>query len=299
MSATPRKLVVMLADVSGSSALFERLGDTEAMHAVERCLKRMNRSIEGYDGKTIQIVGDELLAVFKTAEEACQAAIDMQQRIADLPPVSGLKLSIRIGLHSGDIVDDGTQLKGDALETAARIAGLARRKEILCSSVVAAQLPAPGPVCVTPVSDLGTVSENGQSIDLFQVQWVDYEVSVYPHSTFGESTVAAAGGRLCLKFRGKTFLLDDKTPALTIGRDLANTLVIDDRKASRQHARIELRPDGFHLVDTSTNGTFLTCSGRPELAIRRKDMRLDGMGYFCVGGPSNDPLIARIDFEPA
>lgn len=89
MSAQQRKLIVMFADVSGSTALFERLGDKEAMHAVERCLKRMKRSIDGYKGKTIQIVGDELLAAFEQPEDACQAAIDMQQRIADLPPFPG------------------------------------------------------------------------------------------------------------------------------------------------------------------------------------------------------------------
>jgi len=298
MSATPRKLVVLFADVSGSSALFERLGDTEAMHAVERCLKRMSRSIEGYEGRTVQIVGDELLAVFNSADEACQAAIDMQQRIADLPPVSGLKLSIRIGLHSGEIIDEGSKLKGDAVETAARIAGLARRKEILCSSVLANDLPSQGPISLTPIPELGTVNELGNSLSLHQVQWVDYEVSVYPHSTFGDAEVGGKG-RLNLKFRGKTFLLDDKSPVLTIGRDLNNNLVIDDRKASRQHARIELRTDGFHLVDTSTNGTFLSYNGRPEIGVRRKDMRLEGKGYICFGGSSSDPLIARLEFEPA
>src|SRR5574343_53067 len=111
MSATQRKLTVMFADVSGSTALFEKLGDREAMHAVERCLKRMKRSIDGYKGKTVQIVGDELLASFETAEDACQAAIDMQQRIADLPPVSGLKLTIRIGLHSGVVTESEGKLQ--------------------------------------------------------------------------------------------------------------------------------------------------------------------------------------------
>ncbi|WP_412478361.1 FHA domain-containing protein [Azonexus sp. IMCC34839] len=298
MSATPRKLVVMFADVSGSSALFERLGDTEAMHAVERCLKRMSRSIDGYEGRTVQIVGDELLAVFNTADEACQAAIDMQQRIADLPPVSGLKLSIRIGLHCGEVIDEGNKLKGDAVETAARIAGLARRKEILCSSVLASEIPSHGPISLTPISELGTVNEQGKALTLNQVQWVDHDVSVYPHSTFGDASLGGRG-RLSLKFRGKTFVLDDKSAALTIGRDLSNNLVIDDRKASRQHARIESRPDGFHLVDTSTNGTFLSYNGRPEMAVRRKDMRLEGKGYICFGGSSSDPLIARLEFEPA
>src|SRR5574343_1476822 len=141
MSSTQRKLIVMFADVSGSTALFERLGDKEAMHAVERCLKRMTRSLDGYKGKTVQIVGDELLAAFDNAEEACQAAIDMQQRIADLPPVSGLKLTIRIGLHSGVVVESAEKLSGPAVSTAARIAGISRRDQILCSSELVKDLP--------------------------------------------------------------------------------------------------------------------------------------------------------------
>src|SRR5574343_361274 len=112
MSATQRKLTVLFADVSGSTALFERLGDREAMHAVERCLKRMKRSIDGYKGETVQIVGDELLAAFESAEAACQAAIDMQQRISDLPPVSGLRLTIRIGIQGGEIHRHGNELSG-------------------------------------------------------------------------------------------------------------------------------------------------------------------------------------------
>ena len=56
MTSAQRRMIVMFADVSGSAGLFERLGDTEAMHAVERCLKRMKRSIDGYRGRTLQIV---------------------------------------------------------------------------------------------------------------------------------------------------------------------------------------------------------------------------------------------------
>ena len=149
MSATQRRLTVMFADVSGSTALFEKLGDREAMHAVERCLKRMNRSIDGYKGKTIQIVGDELLASFENAEEACQAAIDMQQRIADLPPVSGLKLTIRIGLHSGVVAVSEGKLGGPAVATAARIAGIRDRLTMLGVLVAASALCAVGGVILS------------------------------------------------------------------------------------------------------------------------------------------------------
>jgi len=298
MSTTQRKLIVMFADVSGSTALFERLGDKEAMHAVERCLKRMKRSIDGYKGKTIQIVGDELLGAFESAEDACQAAIDMQQRIADLPPVSGLKLTIRIGLHCGEVADDGKKLTGLAISTAARIAGIARRNQILCSSLLVEALTEPSFISTDPVPDLGTVPEDGAALALFQINWPSYQAGsvISAHSTFGPSRTTPAE-RLCVRHRGKAFLLDDKTPVLTIGRDLGCKLIIDDRKASRQHARVEWRGDGFYLVDTSTNGCFVTLSGRQEVMIRRHEIQLESRGQICFGNSGNDPLAEIAEFE--
>lgn len=291
-----RKLTVMFADVSGSTALFEKLGDREAMHAVERCLKRMKRSIDGYKGRTIQIVGDELLAAFDSAEEACQAAIDMQQRIADLPPVSGLKLTIRIGLHTGVVMENADKLSGPAVTTAARIAGIARRDQILCSSELVKVLPQPGVITADAMPKLGTVAENGTDLELYQIHWPSYQGGSYPTSTFGPNSHLPVE-RLCIRFRGKAFLVDEKTPVLTIGRDLACKLAIDDRKASRQHARVERRNDGFYLVDTSTNGTFVTLAGRQEVMVRRNEMALDGKGKIAFGASANDPQSDLADFE--
>lgn len=296
MSSVPSPQVLMMADVSGSAALFERLGDTEALHAVDRCLKRMSRSIEGYQGKTIQIVGDELVAAFGTAEDACLAAIDMQQRIADLPPVSGLKLCIRIGLHSGEVAEVEGKLSGIAVNTTARIAGLARRKEILCSSTLLDQLMPHTLVHSAPITDLANIEEEGKPLALHRIHWLDHDVSIYPHSTFG-SAKSQPAAKLELRFRDKTFQVDPVDSVLTIGRDLGNKLVIEDRKASRLHARIEHRPDGFHLIDTSTNGTFISSPGRPEFAIRKKDIRLEGRGQLGFGGSIRDPEINQIEFE--
>jgi adenylate cyclase len=297
MTAVQRKMIVMFADVSGSAGLFERLGDTEAMHAVERCLKRMKRSIDGYRGRTIQIVGDELLAVFETAEEACLAAIDMQQRISDLPPVSGLKLTIRIGLHSGMVSEDGDKLKGDVVTNAARIAGIARRDQILCSSVVAAELPESTVISVRPIPELGSIPENGDSLPLFHIHWTANEMGGYSHSTFGPQSTPPASDRLCVRYRGKDFLLDSNTPVLTLGRDLGNKVIIEDRKASRQHARIEKRSDGYYLVDVSTNGCFVTIGKRPEKLIRRQDIQLKGSGRICFGSSGNDASADGAEFE--
>jgi hypothetical protein len=222
----------------------------------------------------------------------------MQQRIADLPPVSGLKLTIRIGLHVGTVTDDGEKLSGPAITTAARIAGLARRDQILCSSLMVDELPQPSVITADPMPKLGTVPEEGQELPLFQIHWPSYQgAGSMPHSTFGSNHVSSPQERLCVRYRGKAFLLDDKTPVLTIGRDLSNKLVVDDRKASRQHARVERRGDGYYLVDTSTNGTFIVLSGRQEVMIRRHELQLDGKGRISFGNSGNDPLVDIAEFE--
>jgi len=292
MTATQRKLVVMFADVSGSAGLFERLGDTEAMYAVERCLKRMNRAIDGYRGRTVQVVGDELLATFESAEDACQAAIDMQQRIADLPPVSGLKLTIRIGLHAGSVIEEDGKLTGDVVSNAARIAGIARRDQILGSSTLVAALPSQGVISVRPVPELGAVPENGADLTLFRIHWPGHEI----HSGQGPSGILPVD-RLCVRYHGKAFLLDAKTPLLTLGRDLACKLIIEDRKASRRHARIEKREHDYYLVDTSTNGSFVSRSGQQEVMVRRHEILLEGKGRICFGSSGNDPTADCADFE--
>ncbi|MDP3538264.1 MAG: adenylate/guanylate cyclase domain-containing protein [Azonexus sp.] len=297
MTAKQVKLVVMYADVSGSAGLFERLGDTEAMHAVERCLKRMKRSIDGYRGRTVKIVGDELLAAFETAEDACQAAIDMQQRIADLPPVSGLKLTIRIGLHAGMVTEEDDKLSGEVVTNAARIAGIARRDQILGSSVLATDLADHVSISLRPMPELGNLPEDGRTLDLFLIHWAAHEVlGASSHSAFGTPSTTPAD-RLCVRYHGKAFLLDDKTPVLTLGRDLGNKLVIEDRKASRQHARIERRADGYYLVDTSTNGCFTKLAGRREVMVRRNELLLEGSGRICFGSSGNDASSDSADFE--
>lgn len=283
----------MFADVSGSARLFERLGDTEAMHAVERCLKRMTRSIEGYRGRTVQVVGDELLAAFESAEDACQASIDMQQRIADLPPVSGLKLTIRIGLHAGVVTAEADgQLSGEIINSTARIVGTARRDQILGSSHLIKELPAQGTTSFRPMPELGTIAQNGEQLGLFLIDWAPNMV-IGSHSSFSVTPTE----RLCVRYRGKAHLLDAKTPVLTLGRDLGNKLQIEDRKASRLHARIEKRQDGYYLIDTSTNGSFVRLAGKQEMLIRRQEVLLEGSGTISFGTSGNDPAADSASFE--
>ena len=77
---------------------------------------------------------------------------------------------------------------------------------------------------------------------------------------------------------------------LTFGRDPASDFVIADKKASRQHARIERRRDKYVLVDISSNGTFVTFRGQEEFALRREEVILRVHGSISFGhGYADDP----------
>jgi len=66
-------------------------------------------------------------------------------------------------------------------------------------------------------------------------------------------------------------------------------IVIADRKASREHARIERRRDKFVLVDVSSNGTFVTFQGEAEMAVKREEVLLRGADRSARDPYSADP----------
>ena len=300
MSDSQRRMILMFADVSDSARLFERLGDTEASYAVERCLKRMERAIAGYGGRTINVSSDGLLAVFESAEKACHAAVDMQSRVSKLPPVSGLKLTIRIGLHVGNLNADEETVAGSTVEMAGRIAGKARIDQILASSLLIDELPRQTLILTRAMPDLGSIEEGGASFGLAEVDWLNHEDHQRKYGVTFDATPSqflADINRLCIRYHGNAYLLDEKSPFLTLGRDPSSKLQIADRKASRAHGRIERRNNCYFYVDSSTNGSYVISGDQGEIMVRRKEIELKGNGRISFGASMSDPKADFVDFE--
>ena len=292
---------VLFAEVSGSARLHAKLGESEALRAVDRCLKRIERVVEGFRGRVVKNAGDQVMAVFERVDDAFHAAIEMQQRIADLPPVSGIKLAIRVGFQHGAVIAAGAELSGESVQAAARLAALAKSGQVLINSQTQALLP---PLLQRstrnpdPVSDSVSATGEAKTPMVFEVLWQDADVlSLKAGRAPTIAVQASVRTSIRITYASQTIILDASRPALTMGRDADCDLLVHDRRASRQHARITLHGEAFILNDQSTNGTFITFADTPTHFLHRESVTLHGKGILCFAASGDSPEADYATFE--
>ena len=124
--------VILFADIVESTALTERLGDS-AFREKARELDTSLRAIIGEcSGTPVEgkLVGDGVLAVFTSARQAIECAL----RCNGAGESVGLQL--HLGVHAGDVIREGNNVYGGAVNIAARIAGASAPGEVLVSDTV-------------------------------------------------------------------------------------------------------------------------------------------------------------------
>src|SRR6185436_17114567 len=131
MAEKASEAAVLFADVSGSTKLYETAGDQVAHAAIEKCVNLMRDKTVQAKGRVIKTIGDEVMSAFSSADEAADAAIEMQSGIAELPPVGTTTLGIRIGFNFGPVVQRDGDVFGDAVNLAARLAAVATKGQII------------------------------------------------------------------------------------------------------------------------------------------------------------------------
>jgi class 3 adenylate cyclase len=268
---------VLFADVSGSTRLYESLGDERALAAIGRCLAVVRGACESHGGRVVKTIGDEVMSVFPTADDAAQAAADMQSLITAEPPIETQRLTLRVGFHFGPALETDGDVFGDSVNTAARLVGVAHGTQVITS---AATVSALSPWLRARTREVTAVTVKGKLRDLavFELVWQDSD-----DLTTLATRVFAPAAKLRIQHGERQFMLGEGKAVVTLGRDQQNDVVIADRMASRMHAHIERRRDRFVLVDHSSNGTFLTIAGEPEIPLRREEFILRGAGRISFG----------------
>lgn len=295
-----KPLCVLFADVSGSTQLYEQLGDKQAALVIGNCIKHMDSATRLHEGTTVQIIGDEILAIFPTPDQGLQAATDMMHRVVMEQTVAGKRLALRIGLHHGPVLlqnnylfSDQPDIFGDTVNTAARIVALAKPHQILCSADAAKLLPSHWHIATRNL-DAFSLKGKSEDIQICEIVWEKQE-----DSTVIRLPTAASQGRLILHYQNREAVMDGGAREISLGRDPeGNDIIIDDRRVSRQHAKIERRRDKFVLIDKSTNGSFVIIEGYSEIAVRREEFILYGRGYINLGhAHDHTDMASTLSFE--
>lgn len=296
MEKKPAELAVLFADVAGSTRLYEKLGNAKALECVGLLINIMRESALSHGGRVVKTIGDEVMCVFPTAAAATESAADMQTRVEMQEPVAGQRLQVRIGVQFGPVLEEGQDVFGDCVNVASRMVRLAKPGQIIAAGECVAPLSA-ARQALTRALDKLPVKGRQQEVDVYEILWQQSEELTY---MAGRSPTSPKQPKvqMRLKYNGKEVTLGPDRELIKLGRDHSSDLVLADRKASREHARIERRRDKFVLVDVSSNGTFVTLQGGPEMVVKREEVVLHGSGTISFGHSySSDPAEAAVVFD--
>jgi adenylate cyclase len=150
--ADRRQVTVLFADLSGFTALAERLDPEDVRAFQNRLFETMAGAIKRYDGFVEKFVGDAVLAVFGAPvaheddpERACEAALEMLDRSGALSSEwerrLGQPVLLHVGIHTGPVVAGhlggaagaAYAVTGDTVNTTARLLSAAEAGSILIS----------------------------------------------------------------------------------------------------------------------------------------------------------------------
>ena len=138
-------VTILFSDVEGSTDLRTERGDTVAHRILRSHEDVVRRCVGAHGGREIKALGDGFMVAFASVRKALACAVSIQQDLEERNKESPEdKVRVRIGINTGEVVIEGDDMYGQAVNAAARIASRAKGGEILVSEIVR-QLAGSGP----------------------------------------------------------------------------------------------------------------------------------------------------------
>ncbi|HET6774872.1 MAG TPA: adenylate/guanylate cyclase domain-containing protein [Acidimicrobiales bacterium] len=129
-------LTMMVTDIAESTSFAERLGDRRWIEVLAEHNVLVREQVARHGGTEVKSQGDGFLVVFPSARRAIMAAVDVQRALAsyrdDHPDTP---IEVRVGLHTGEIVDVDGDVFGQNVVVAVRITDHAEPSEIVVSGL--------------------------------------------------------------------------------------------------------------------------------------------------------------------
>jgi pimeloyl-ACP methyl ester carboxylesterase len=121
---------VMFTDIAGSTEMAAAVGDRRWRETVERHNDIVRRALDRYRGREVDTAGDGFFATFDGPARAVRCAGSIRDAVVDLG------LAVRIGLHTGEVENAGTEVRGLAVNIGSRAMATAAAGEIVATGTV-------------------------------------------------------------------------------------------------------------------------------------------------------------------
>src|SRR5205823_9910516 len=158
----------------------------------------LSQAAESTGGRVLKTMGDEVMVLFPTPDAAASAASEMHAAVDTLPPVNGTKLGVRIGFHSGPVIQRDNDVFGDTVNLAARLVEQAQKGQIVTSHETVQQL-SPGLRAFSRRLYSSTVKGRADRGELCEIEWRPLSDSAAGSGPRPEAR--SAGAALRLKYR--------------------------------------------------------------------------------------------------
>lgn len=136
MPASSGTVTIMFSDICDYSGITERLGDAGAHHLLRQHNELLRAAIVRHGGREVKSNGDGFMVAFPSVGQALRCAGEFQRGLAKRNDTSdGESIRVHIGVHAGDVVEDGGDFLGNTVIVASRLADAAAPSEILVSAV--------------------------------------------------------------------------------------------------------------------------------------------------------------------
>ena len=295
---------VLFADLRGSTALFETLGNAEATSVVTHCVSALGGAVSSYEGHVVKTLGDGLMAVFDDSLPAVQAAMLMHEvlegmvsRGSERGASSGLRaLRLQVGLARGEVVEIRSDCFGDAVNVAARLLDHAGDNETLLTVEVLQGLPLELRSRFRSLDRL-VLRGRAEPVQVHVLGGRRGAASEMAATQFGDVGSVAEPDGLRLMWAGQQRVFASQQTPVVLGRSPQATFCVDDGRVSRSHARVDWHSGSFQITDLSYNGTYVRFNDGEIVSLRRGSCTLHGSGEIGLGGTPSDPGSACVSFD--
>lgn len=138
-----RSVTLLFTDLSGSTAMYEELGDAEAFALVRDHFALLRAAVEGERGVVVKTIGDAIMASFHEPLDAARAALELRARFEAWAGGRALRvpLGLKVGVHTGPALavhsdTAGLDWFGGTVNLAARAQGAAGAGEIVLTQAM-------------------------------------------------------------------------------------------------------------------------------------------------------------------